>query len=133
MNKLIKAGGIIMKTVQTFTIASIIAFVLVALPTSVFATDQATHLTLAQQYKQQADEYQAKIEDEIEAVQSKPRSAFFGRNAKTFKQHVAFKLHNLEVAMAENLEKAAYHEKMAAEQSSHPVSVSAGNTSNTES
>ncbi|SER69382.1 hypothetical protein SAMN05421690_10551, partial [Nitrosomonas sp. Nm51] len=40
-------------------------------------------------------------------------------------------LQSLEVAMAENLEKAAYHEKMAAEQSLHPVSASAGKTSNT--
>ena len=122
-----------MKTVQTLTIASIFAFALVSLSASVFAADQVNHLTLAQQYKQQADEYQAKIEEEIEAVRNKPRSAFFGRNAKTFKQHVEFKLRNFEMAVAENLEKAAYHEKMAAEQSSHPVSVSAGNTSNTES
>ncbi|SER81505.1 hypothetical protein SAMN05421690_10871, partial [Nitrosomonas sp. Nm51] len=40
-------------------------------------------------------------------------------------------LQSLEVAMAENLEKAAYHEKMAAEQSLHPVSASAGKTGNT--
>ncbi|MCP5275749.1 MAG: hypothetical protein H6936_13055 [Burkholderiales bacterium] len=119
-----------MKTVQTLTIASIFAFALVSLSASVFAADQVNHLTLAQQYKQQADEYQAKIEEEIEAVRNKPRSAFFGRNAKTFKQHVEFKLRNFEMAVAENLEKAAYHEKMAAEQSFQPVSVSSSNSDN---
>ncbi|MCP5246118.1 MAG: hypothetical protein H6937_09290 [Burkholderiales bacterium] len=121
-----------MKTVQTLTITSILAFILVSLPVSIFAADQVNHLTLAQQYKQQAEEYQAKIEEEIEAVRNKPRTAFFGRNAKTFKQHVEFKLRNFEMAMTENLEKAAYHEKMAAEQNFQPVSVSSSNSDNIE-
>ena len=129
-------------TAQTLATISLLTFLSFALPVTAFAVDQdaafnnqdnVNHSELAQYYKAQADEYKAKIEEEIEAVRNKPRSAFFGRNAKTFKQHVEFKLRNFEMAVAENLEKAAYHEKMAAEQSSHPVSVSAGNTSNTES
>ncbi len=125
-------------TVKTFTTAAILAFILVAFPASVFAAgqeivsgqDNASHMTLAQHYKQQAEEYKARIENEIEAVRNKPRSAFFGKNVRNFKRHVAFKLHNFEVAVAENLGKAAYHEKMAAEQTGQPVSVTASNAEN---
>lgn len=127
-------------TAQTFIIISLIALLSIALPTTVLAADKGVeynnpgdvnHIALAQYYKGQADEYQAKIADEIEAVKNKPRTSRFGRNAKSFSQHVEFKLHQYEVAVEENLNKAAYHEKMAAEQSLQPLAVSAGNSSHT--
>ncbi|SEN04892.1 hypothetical protein [Nitrosomonas marina] len=116
-------------TAQTFTVIFLFTLLLGALPVSAFAAgsvqqNNANHSTLAQHYKEQADEYQARIEDEIEAVRNKPSTAFLGRNAKHFKEHVVFKLHQLEMAVEENLEKAAYHEKMAAEQTLQPVSLS---------
>ncbi|SET23830.1 hypothetical protein SAMN05216326_11665 [Nitrosomonas marina] len=116
-------------TAHTITIIFLFTLLLVALPVSAFAADSgqqniANHSTLAQHYKEQADEYQARIEDEIEAVRNKPSTAFLGRNAKHFKEHVVFKLNQLEMAVEENLEKAAYHEKMAAEQTLQPVSLS---------
>lgn len=112
-------------TTKIFTIVFLFAFVLVAMPVSVSAAgqdmtfdqqDNVNHATLAQYYKQQADEYKAKIAEEIQAVRSKPSTASFGRNAKSFKQHVEFKLHQFEVAVEENLQKAAYHEQMAADE-----------------
>ncbi len=127
-------------TVQTFAIAVVLAFILAASPAVAFAADQGVesghqdnvdHITLAQHYKQQAEECQAKLEDEIEAVKNKPRSAYLGKNAKNFKRHVAHKLHNLEEAVAENLEKADYHESMAAEQLHQPVSVLSNSPANT--
>jgi len=112
-------------TAKIFTITSLFAFLLVALPLSVSAADvdNVNHATLAQQYKQQAEEYKAKIAEEIQAVNSRPRTASFGRNAQTFKQHVSFKLHQFEEAVEENLQKAAYHEQMAAKQVTQPVAV----------
>ncbi|MCP5244803.1 MAG: hypothetical protein H6937_02085 [Burkholderiales bacterium] len=124
-------------TAQTLTIISLVASLLLALPATTFAGDQdtafntqsnANHSALAQYYKEQADEYKAKIEEEIEAIKNKPSTASFGRNAKTFKQHVDFKLRQFEAGVEENLNKAAYHEKMAAEQSFHPASVPSGKT-----
>lgn len=124
-------------TAQTLATISLLTFLSFALPVTAFAVDQdaafnnqdnVNHSELAQYYKAQADEYKAKIEEEIEAVKNKPSTAFFGRNAKTFKQHVEFKLHQFEVAVEENLNKAAYHERMAAKESFHPASVSDGKT-----
>ena len=115
-------------TAQTLIVISLFTFLLIAVPVNASADSRhqnnANHSTLAQHYKEQANEYQARIEDEIEAVRNKPSTAFLGRNAKHFKEHVMFKLHQLEMAVEENLEKAAYHEKMAAEQTLQPVSLS---------
>lgn len=110
---------------RIFTIVSLFAFLLVALPVSVSAAgeDSVNHVALAQHYKQQAEEYKAKIAEEIQAVKSRPRTASFGRNAQTFKQHVAFKLHQFEEAVEENLQKAAYHEQIAAKQADQPVAA----------
>ncbi|MCP5244797.1 MAG: hypothetical protein H6937_02055 [Burkholderiales bacterium] len=117
-----------MKTVTTkiYIIVSLVAFLLVTMPVSVFAAgqdmtldqqDNINHAILAQYHKQQANEYKDKIADVIQAVKSRPSTASFGRNAKTFKQHIEFKLRKFEVAVEENLQKAAYHEHMAVEES----------------
>lgn len=129
-------------TAQKLTVISLIAFLFVALPTAVLAKepgstlsnqDNANHITLAKYYKEQAEEYQDKIAEEIEAVKNKPRTSRFGRNAKTFKQHVEFKLRQFHIAVEENLNKAAYHEKMAAQQSLQPMAVSTSKSDNPES
>lgn len=126
MNQL-SEGVTTMKTAaaKIFTIAFLFAFLLIVLPVSVSAAgeDSVNHVTLSQQYKQQAEEYKAKIAEEIQAVKSRPRTASFGRNAQTFKQHVSFKLHQFEDAVKENLQKAAYHEQMAAKQATQPIAV----------
>ncbi|MBX3628436.1 MAG: hypothetical protein KF908_00735 [Nitrosomonas sp.] len=114
-------------TAQTFTIISLLTF-LIAVPVSSFAADQDTafdrqsnvdHFTLAQYYKNQADELKVKIDEQIDALSHKPRSSFLGRNGQNIKKHVEFKIHQYEIAIADNLKKVEYHQKMAAEQ--HPV------------
>lgn len=123
-------------TTQNFTVISLLTFVLIALPVQVIAADQdmafengADHNTLAQYYTNQVNELQAKIEGQIEALSHKPRSSFLGRNGQNIKKHVEFKIHQYEVAIADNLKKAAYHQKMAAEQQLlRPASVPSGKT-----
>ncbi len=121
-------------TAQNLTVIFLLAFVLIALPIQVIAADQGAvsgidHTTQAQYYTNQANELQAKIEDQIDALNHKPRSSFFGRNGQNIKKHVEFKIHQYEVAIADNLKKAAYHQKMAAEQQLlRPASVPSGKT-----
>jgi len=124
-------------TAQNLIASSLLAFILIVLPVQVFAADQdavfdstvlnsqndADHKTLAQYYKNQADVLQAKIEDQIDALNHKPRTSFFGRNGQHIKKHVEFKIHQYEVAIADNLKKAEYHQKMAAGQSIRPASI----------
>ena len=125
------------ETAQILSIISLFTFLFLTLSANSFAADNGyeasdqgdvNHLTLAQYYKHQADEFQAKIEEEISAVKHKPRTSFLGRNAKQFKEHVEFKIHQYEMAVEENLKKAAYHEKLAAEQTFRPASASSRNS-----
>lgn len=121
---------------QNFIVISLLAFILIVLPVQVIAADQGTafesgadHKTLAQYYANQANELQARIEDQIDALNHKPRSSFFGRNGQNIKKHVEFKIHQYEIAIADNLKKAEYHQKMAAEhQLLRPASVPSGKT-----
>lgn len=129
-------------TAQNLTALSLLAFILIALPVQTFAADQdavfdstvlnsqngADHKTLAQYHMHQVDTLQAKIEDQIDALNHKPRSSFFGRNGQHIKKHVEFKIHLYELAIADNMKKAEYHQKMAAEQSIRPASVPSGRT-----
>jgi low affinity Fe/Cu permease len=129
-------------TVQNLTALSLLAFILIVLPVQTFAADQdavfdstvlnsqngTDHKTLAQYYRHQVDTLQAKIEDQIDALNHKPRSSFFGRNGQHIKKHVEFKIHQYEMAIADSMEKAEYHQKMAAEQSIRPASVPSGRT-----
>lgn len=121
---------------QNLIALSLLAFVLITLPVQTFAADQdavfdttalnyqnGDHNTLAQHYKHQADVLQAKIEAQIDALNHKPKSSFFGRNGQHIKKHVEFKIHQYEMAIADNLRKAEHHQKMAAGQSIRPASV----------
>lgn len=132
-----------MKTVTAQTIATtaIVAFVSFTFPVSTFAADltaeqgvstvssvsNTDHKALAQYHKNQADEFQAKIAAEIDAVNHKPRTSFFGRNAKPFKQHVDYKIHQYQMAVEDNLKKAAYHREMEVNQTLRPASTAARN------
>lgn len=122
-------------TAQNLVVLSLLAFILITLPVQTFAADQdavfdttTDHSALAQDYKHQADVLQARIEDQVDALNHKPRSSFFGRNGQHVKKHVEFKIHQYEMAIADNLKKAEYHQKMAAGQSIRPASVQSGRT-----
>ncbi|SFK89826.1 hypothetical protein SAMN05216302_10202 [Nitrosomonas aestuarii] len=117
-------------TIQYFTILFIFALMMIKLPSIAFAAEQDTqvrstamnaagntdHETLAHYYEDQAKEMQAKIQEQVEAINHKPSTSFLGRNGQRIKKHVVYKIHEFEKAAAENLQKAAYHNKMAEKQ-----------------
>ena len=118
------------ETIKYFTILSIFAFMVIAMPMSSIAAEQGEavnttilngkgnvdHNVLTHYYEDQAKEMQAKIEEQVEAFNHKPSTSFLGRNGQRIKKHVIYKIHEYEKAAKENLQKAAYHEKMAEEQ-----------------
>ncbi|PTN09671.1 hypothetical protein [Nitrosomonas aestuarii] len=118
------------ETIKYFTILSIFAFMVIAMPVSSIAAEQGEeinvtvlsgkgnvdHNALAHYYEDQAKEMQAKIEEQVEAFNHKPSTSFLGRNGQRIKKHVIYKIHEFEKAAEENLQKAAYHNKMAEEQ-----------------
>ena len=118
------------ETVKYFTILSIFAFMVIAMPMSSIAAEQGEavnstvlngksnvdHNVLAHYYEDQAKEMQAKIEEQVEAFNHKPSTSFLGRNGQRITKHVVYKIHEFEKAAEENLQKAAYHNKMAEEQ-----------------
>ncbi|MCP5292425.1 hypothetical protein [Nitrosomonas sp.] len=129
-------------TAQNFSVIASFAFLLITLPASSSAASQGAtlnnkadvdHIALAQYYKNQVDEMQVKIEEQIEALSHKPRTSFFGRNGRNIKKHVEYKIHQYEIAIEENLKKATYHQQVAAEQSHNPASASLTQSGNTRS
>ena len=74
------------------------------------------HHALAYHYEDLAKGMQAKIQEQIEAFNNKPRSSFLGRNGQRIKKHVVYKIQNYEKAAQAHMKKAAYHSHMAAEQ-----------------
>ena len=129
-------------TAQYFTLVSIVAFCIIATPMSAFATDQIAefdlnatntqgdvdHNALAHFYENQAKVMQTKIDEQVEALSHKPRSSYFGKHGQDIKKHVKYKIYELEKAAEENLEKAAYHRKIAEEQGLLPVFAESGDT-----
>ena len=142
MNLIIGVSVMKTGTAQNITALSLLAFVLIALPVQALAADHdavldvvalndrngGDHNAQAQYYKHQADVLQTKVEDQINALRHKPRSSFLGRNGQHIKKHVEFKIHQYEMAIADNLKKAEYHQKMTAGQSIRPASVHTGRT-----
>lgn len=130
------------ETAQYFAIVSFFTFIIFVAPMSSFATDQisefdstvsniegnADHNALAHFYENQAKEIQAKIDEQIEALSHKPRSSYFGKHGKDIRKHVKYKIDQFEKAAEENLQKAAYHKKMAEEQSNRPAYAESGKT-----
>lgn len=86
------------------------------------------HVMLAAYYEQHADDLHAKIEEQVEALNHKPRTSFFGKNGQNIKKHVEYKIHEFEKEAEESMKKAAYHKKMAEEQSFRPTFAASGKT-----
>ncbi|SES77759.1 hypothetical protein SAMN05216326_103133 [Nitrosomonas marina] len=129
-------------TTHFFTAFVLFAFTYIALPMNAFAAEQndiantvamenaeiVDHAALARHHEEQANEMYAKIEEQIEALKERSRSSFLGKHGRDIKKHVKHKIQEYEKAAEENLEQAAYHRKMAEEQSSRPVFADSGNT-----
>ncbi len=121
---------------------AVFALVTVAMPISSFAAEQnlefnpeamngntvANHVELATHYEKHADELYAKIEEQIEALSHKPKSSFFGKNGQHIKKHVEYKIHEFEKEAEDSLKKAAYHKRIAEEQSIRPTFAASGKT-----
>jgi len=74
------------------------------------------HIALAEHHEKLADDLQTKVKEQEEALKHKPRSSYFGKHGRNVKSHVAYKIREYNKAIQENLEKASYHRKLAAEQ-----------------
>lgn len=74
------------------------------------------HDALVKQYEDLAREMQAKVQEQEEIFEHKPQSSHFGKHGRSIKSHVTYKIRKYKKAAQEYLEKAAYHQKLAAEQ-----------------
>lgn len=74
------------------------------------------HIALAEHHEKLADDFQAKVKEQEEILKHKPRSSYFGKTGRNVKSHVAYKIREYNKAIQENLDKASYHRKLAAEQ-----------------
>lgn len=88
------------------------------------------HLALAAQYKNAAIEMQAKVEQQKEIFNNKPRSSYLGRNGQRIVKRVTSRIQKYEEAAKENFAKADYHTKIAAQQSGVESVAKPGQTSN---
>lgn len=124
------------------TLVALFAVVALALPINGFSAEYdaqfesnamnsdgtVNHGMLAVYYEQHADDLHAKIEEQVEALNHKPRTSFLGRNGQNIKKHVEYKIHEFEKEAEESLKKAAYHKQMAEEQSFRPTFAASGKT-----
>lgn len=133
-----------MKTGKSALIQVMVLFALVALalPVSGFSAEYdaqfksdalnsdgtVNHGVLATYYEQHADDLHVKIEEQVEALSHKPRTSFLGRNGQNIKKHVEYKIHEFEKEAEDSMKKAAYHKKIAEEQSFRPTFADSGKT-----
>jgi hypothetical protein len=112
-------GEAIMKTAtkKSFVIFSLLALLIFGVSANSFAADAAEHEALASQFENLAQEMQAKVEEQKDIVNHKPRTSYFGKHGQKIKSHIAYKIHKYEQAAAEYAEQAAYHHQLAATQS----------------
>ncbi|MDC8444310.1 MAG: hypothetical protein LV471_00055 [Nitrosomonas sp.] len=124
------------------TLVAALALVVLALPISGFSAEYdaqfesnamnndgtINHGMLAVYYEQHADDLHAKVEEQVEALNHKPRTSFLGRNGQNIKKHVEYKIHEFEKEAEESLKKAAYHKQMAEEQSFRPTFAASDKT-----
>lgn len=103
-------------TEKSFLIFLLFTFLSFGLSMNSFASAASDHEALANQFENLAQEMQAKVEEQKDIVNHKPRSSYFGKNGQNIKSHVAYKIRKYEEAVAEYLEQAAYQHKIAAEQ-----------------
>ncbi|PTN11935.1 hypothetical protein [Nitrosomonas aestuarii] len=132
------------ETKTYFTILSVVLFMIIAAPMTAFATQQdekenltlhsnqenVDHHALAYHHEDLAKGMQAKIQEQIEAFNNKPRSSFLGRNGQHIKKHVVYKIREYEKTAQAHMKKAAYHSHMAAEQLYHDSIAKSKNTGN---
>ncbi len=104
-----------MKTVTTksFAIFSLLTLLIFGVSMNSFAASAAEHDVLASQFENLAKEMHAKAEE----ISHKPRSSYFGKNARRNQSHAANKIRKYEKAAAEYSEKAAHHHQLAVGQS----------------
>ncbi len=100
-------------TKKSFFILSLFVLLTFGVSMNSFASDVVDHDVLAIQFKNLAQEMQAKIEEQKDIVNHKPRSSYFGKNGRNIKSHIAYKIRKYEKAAAEYLEQAAYHHAIA--------------------
>ncbi len=100
-------------TQKSFVIFSLLALLIFGVSMNSFAASAAEHDALASQFENLAKEMQAKVEE----ISHKPRSSYFGKNARRNKSHATNKIRKYEKAAAEYAEQAAYHHQLAGEQS----------------
>ncbi|GJM07721.1 MAG: hypothetical protein DHS20C10_14550 [marine bacterium B5-7] len=103
-------------TQKSFVLISLIVLLVFGVSTNSFATSADEHEALATQFENLAKEMQAKVEEQKDIVNHKPRTSYLGRNGHKIKKHIAFKIRKYEKAASEYLEQAAHHHAMAVEQ-----------------
>ena len=96
-----------MQIKKSFVILSLLALLIFGVSMNSFAASAAEHDALASQFENLTKEMQAKVEE----ISHKPRSSYFGRNARRNKSHATNKIRKYEKAAAEYVEQADYHHK----------------------
>lgn len=97
----------------------ILLFASVSISSSALAKNESNnldHVALAVQYENVAREMQAKVEQQKDIFKNKPRTSYLGRNGQRIKKRVTSRIRKYEKAAVENLAKAEYHIKIAAQQ-----------------
>lgn len=104
------------ETRKYFAVFPALALLIASVSMNSFASDVADHDVLAGQFESLAKEMQAKVAEQKDIFNHKPRSSYFGRNGQRVKSHVAYKIRKYEKAAADYLEQADYHHAIAVEQ-----------------
>lgn len=114
---------LIVKTQKFFALISVLAFSLTV--SSVFAVegiDDNDHATLAQYYENVAKETEAKLQKNKAALEEyEAHSYYYGRRGQDFKSHTAANIREYEAVLAESLNNADLHKRIAMEQGSPAV------------
>jgi hypothetical protein len=107
-----------MKTAATkcFAFFSLLVFLAFGMSMNAVASEVVNHEALAGQYENLAQEMQAKVEEQKDIVNHKPRTSYFGKHGQNINSHIAYKIRKYEKAAAEYSQQAAYHHKIAADQ-----------------
>ena len=102
--------------IKCFVFFSLLVFLALGMSMNAVAGDVVNHEALASQYENLAQEMQAKVDEQKDIVNHKPRSSYFGKHGQNIKSHIAYKIRKYEKAAAEYSRQAAYHHKIAADQ-----------------
>jgi hypothetical protein len=107
-----------MKTaaIKSFAFFSLFAFLAFGISINAVASEVVNHEALASQYENLAQDMQAKVEEQKDIVNHKPRTSYFGKHGQNINSHIAYKIRKYEKAAAEYSQQAAYHHKIAADQ-----------------